>query len=252
MSLMSLQGPINLAPRITSTAKAKPGALRFVGQADVCDVEMEAESASQTDSYTGQRLEIGSLSLGKTSTISLTLKDWSLENLALALYGQVFKVEAGTISGEALPAGLIVGDRVRLDNPFVSDVLLTASDGATALVPGTDYRVDSATAGIIELLSESALTATAAYSYAPTEQLGLFTTTPPERWLLLDGINTENDERVIVQFYRVKFQPVSSLSLLHNEGYGELPLTGNVLADTTQGSDSELGYFGSYVQKVAE
>ena len=251
MSLMSLQGPVNLAKRVLSGTGAKPGAMRFVGQADACEVALETETATQNESYTGQRLQIGELSLGKTGTLTLTLKDWTLENLALALYGKVVEVEAGTVTAEALPDDVVIGDRIRLDHPFVSNVVLSVDGGDDPLVAGTDYRVESATAGIIELLTAAALTATVAYSYAETEKLGLFTSTPPERWLLLDGINTENDERVVVQLYRVKFAPVSSLSLLHNEGYGELPLTGTVLADMTQTNDDELGYFGSYIQKAS-
>ncbi|HIE4801217.1 TPA: hypothetical protein ACXNDR_003933 [Serratia marcescens] len=246
MSLMSLQGAVNLAPRLKS---ARPGAFRFVGQADACSVELSAETVTQVENYTGQRLPIGELSLGKSGGLSLTLKDWSLENLALAMYGQVVKTPSGTVTSEPLPEGVAVGDRIRLDHPFVSDVVLT---GADALVLGTDYIVESPAAGLIQLLTPAALTASVAYSFASNEILGLFSTLPPERWMLFDGINTENDERVVIQFYRVKFAPISDLGLLHNDGYGELPITGNVLADLSQPKDSALGHFGSYAQKAAD
>ncbi|OKP27617.1 hypothetical protein [Serratia fonticola] len=246
MSLMSLQGAVNLALRLNT---GRPGPFRFVGQTDACSVELSAETVTQIENYTGQRLPIGELSLGKSGNMSLTLKDWTLENLALAMYGKVVKTPSGTVTSEPLPDGCAVGDRIRLDHPFISDVELT---GTGSLVPGTDYRVDSPSAGIIELLTPAALTATVAYSYASSEMLGLFSTLPPERWMLFDGINTENEERVVIQFYRVKFAPLSDLALLHNEGYGELPLTGSVLADMSQPKDSALGFFGSYMQQAAE
>ncbi|TQI78699.1 hypothetical protein FHU10_1260 [Serratia fonticola] len=248
MSLMSLQGAVNLATRLTS-ATVRPGPFRFVGQTDACSVELGAETVTQIENYTGQRLPIGELSLGKSGSISMTLKDWTLENLALAMYGKVVKNPSGTVTSEPLPSDVAVGDRIRLDHPFISDVVLTDTD---PLVPGTDYIVDSPSAGIIKLLTPAALTATVAYSYASNEMLGLFTSSPPERWMLFDGINTENEERVVIQFYRVKFSPVSDLSLLHNEGYGELPITANVLADLSQPKDSALGFFGSYMQQAAE
>ena len=250
--LMSLQGPISLAKIIKSggTAPNKPGAFRHVGTADACEIELSVDTVTQNESYTGQRLQVGELTLGKSGTFTLTLKDWSLENLALALYGEVVKVTSNTIVSETLPSGLVINDVIKLENPFISNVVVEDTGGST-LVEGTDYKITSFSAGMIQLLTTAALTATVSYDHAATESLGMFTKQPPERWLLLDGINTDReDDRVIIQLYRVKFNPVSNLGLLHNEGYGELPLTGSVLADMTQPTDGQLGYFGSYIRKA--
>ncbi|MDF7667930.1 hypothetical protein PT273_08930 [Orbaceae bacterium ESL0727] len=248
--LMSLQGPINLAKRNTSATPNRPGAFRHVGVADSCEMELSVDTVQQNESYTGQRLQVGELTLGKNGTLNMTLKDWSIENLALALYGEVITVASGIITDEALPSGLVIGDRIKLTHSFVADVELKNASSAT-LVEGTDYIVESAPAGLIKLLTTVALTATVDYSYAKTESLGIFTRQPPERWFMLDGINTDQeDSHVIVELFRVKFNPVSNFTLLHNEGYGELPLTATVLADMTQTKDSTLGYFGSYTQKA--
>lgn len=248
--LMSLQGTINLATRNTSSIPVQPNAFRHVGTADACEMEISVETITQNESYTGQRLQVGELTLSKTGALNLTLKDWSIENIALALYGEVITVDSGAVTAEKIPADLMIGDRIKLAKPFVNDVVLKTADGST-LVLGTDYEIESAHAGLIKLLTPAALTAEVDYSYAKTESLGIFTHQPPERWFLLDGINTDrNDEHVIVQLFRVKFNPIANLSLLHNEGYGELPLTATVLADMTQTKDSSLGYFGSYVQKA--
>ena len=248
--LMSLQGTINLATRNTASSPVRPNAFRHVGTADSCEMELSVETVTQNESYTGQRLQVGELTLGKSGTLNLTLKDWSIENIALALYGEVITVNSGIATDEKLPDGLVVDDRIKLAHPFVSDVELKAVDGST-LILGTDYEIESAHAGLIKLLTTPALTATVDYSYAQTENLGIFTRQPPERWFMLDGINTDrDDEHVIVELFRVKFNPISNFSLLHNEGYGELPLTATVLADMSQTKDSSLGYFGSYIQKA--
>ena len=248
--LMSLQGTINLAVRNAASSPVRPGAFRNVGTADSCEMELSVETVAQNESYTGQRLQVGELTLGKSGTLNLTLKDWSIENIALALYGEVITINSGIATDEKLPDGLVIGDRIKLANPFVADVELKIADGTT-LVLGTDYEIESAHAGLIKLLTTPALTATVDYSYAQTENLGIFTRQPPERWFMLDGINTDrDDEHVIVELFRVKFNPISNFSLLHNEGYGELPLTATVLADMSQTKDSSLGYFGSYIQKA--
>lgn len=248
--LMSLQGTINLATRDTASSPARPSAFRHVGTADSCEMELSVETVTQNESYTGQRLQVGELTLGKSGTLNLTLKDWSIENIALALYGEKITVDAGIVTDEKLPESLVIGDRIKLAHPFVADIELKIADGTT-LVLGTDYEIESAHAGLIKLLTSAALTATVDYSYAKQESLGIFTRQPPERWFMLDGINTDREnEHVIVELFRVKFNPISNFSLLHNEGYGELPLTATVLADMSQNQDGSLGYFGSYVQKA--
>ncbi|XKM14238.1 hypothetical protein RCS94_03475 [Orbaceae bacterium ac157xtp] len=250
--LMSLQGPINLAKIIKSggTAPNKPGAFRHVGTADACEIELSVDTVKQTESYTGQRLQVGELTLSKSGSLTLTLKDWTPENLALALYGEVITVVSNTVVSESLPTGLIINDVIKLEHPFVSNIVVEDANGTT-LTEGTDYKITSFSAGMIQLLTTAALTATVSYDYASTENLGMFTKQPPERWFLLDGINTDReDDRLIIQLFRVKFNPVSNLSLLHNEGYGELQLTGVVLADMTQQADGQLGYFGSYIRKA--
>ena len=66
---------------------------------------------------------------------------------------------------------------------------------------------------------------------------------PPERYLVLDGINTLDNTRVRVRLYRCQFDPSSQLPMI-NESFGALELSGAVLFDSDQGNDDELGNFG--------
>ncbi|MCZ7748512.1 hypothetical protein O8J69_34570, partial [Pseudomonas aeruginosa] len=117
---------------------------------------------------------------------------------------------------------LKAGDFVKLDRQFVSSVVLTDSATTPAeLVLGTDYRIESPTAGLIELLNVTGKTQPFKAAYASEVATGytMFTSPPPERYILLDGINTENQEPVIVTLYRCKFDPVGDLALINDE-YG--------------------------------
>ena len=71
----------------------------------------------------------------------------------------------------------------------------------------------------------------------------MFTAQPPERYLLLDGVNTLDKSRVIMRLYRVQFDPTSNLPLI-NDSFGQLELSGAVLFDSESAADAALGGFG--------
>lgn len=245
MSLISLQGKIWLAER---SALGKAMKQTWVGNSPACEIQFSTETAKKTESHTGLRLQIGELDKGKTASINLTLDEWLLSNLVLALYGTQVNIPPATVSGEALPSPIAVGDVFRLEHPFISDLVLTKS--ATPLVLGTDYKIDSPNAGLIEFLAAQATAVTAAYESEEAVAVTMFTKKPPERWLFLDGIDTETGKSVLVDLSRVKFNPTGNLALIHEE-YGNLPLTGSVLYDPLNAGDEQLGGYGRYIEKKA-
>ena len=245
MSLVSLQGKIWLATRSAAGKYEKPV---WVGNAPTVSLALGSETSNKTESFSGNRLQIGQLDRGKTATLTLTLDEWLVQNLVLGLYASQLDIPGGTVTAEPLPGALIEGDFVRLDHQFIDDLVLTA--GGTALVEGTNYRIESAAGGLIEMLQAQATAATAAYEYADANNLTIFTQRPPERWLFLDGINTETNESVLVDLYRCKFNPVGELGLIHDE-YGNLPLTGTVLYDPLNARYANLGGFGRMITKKA-
>jgi len=242
--LVSLQGKIWLAERSAQGKYEKPV---WVGNAPTATLQLATETTKKTESYSGNRLQIGELDRGKTATLNLTLDEWLPSNLVLGLYATQSDIVAGTVTAEPLPAELKAGEFIRLDHPFVSDVVLTA---AAPLVVGTDYRMESAPGGLIEILKDTSAAVKAAYSYESVTSLAMFTDRPPERWLFLDGINTETGESVLVDLYRCKFNPVGDLGLIHDE-YGSLALTGSVLFDTLNAREANLGGYGRMVSKKA-
>jgi hypothetical protein len=243
MSLFSFQGKVWAGSRLSNGKLSKP---LWCGNVSPMTLQMATETTNKMESFSGNRLQYGRLSRGKTATLNMTFDEFLPQNVALGLWATPIDVAGSTVSAETFENGLAVGDFVRLEHPFVSSLVVTDSAGGPAtLTAGTDYRLDSANGGLIEILSLGSYTQPfkAAYSYAARDSFTLFTAAPPERYILLDGINTETDEPVMVTLYRCKFDPVSDLGLIHEE-YGSLPLTGSVLYDIVNAANANLGGFG--------
>jgi hypothetical protein len=138
------------------------------------------------------------------------------------------------------------GALVALDHALVRNLALSDSKSTPApLVEGTHYTLENAAGGLIRLLDVTGLTAPikAAYDYDAANVTGLFTSTPPERFLKMVGVNTLNNAPVVVDLYRVRFDPASELAL-HNEEFGSFELSGSLLAVAGL-MTGELGGFGT-------
>jgi len=247
--LFSLQGRIYTAMRLSN---GKPGPMTWVGNAPTCQVKFTTETSDKTESFSGNKLQYGRLQKGKRAEVSLVLDEFLTSNLLLGLYGTKVAGASGTVTNESFPTGLVVGDIVRLDKPFVSSVVITDSAaGPATLTAGTHYKVKSDALGLIEILDVAAFTQPfkAAYSNAASETITMFTSAPPERFLLLDGINTENNQPVLMELPRVLFDPVGQLDLIMDD-YGNLPLNGTALYDELNSADANMGGFGRIRQKV--
>lgn len=250
MSLFSFQGRVYAGSRLSSGKLSKPV---WMGNVPTMTLQMSTESTNKTESFSGNRLQYGRLQRGKTATLNLTFDEFLPQNVALALWASDLDVVTGNVTGEAFESGLIAGDHVKLDHPFVSAVVISDSNGTPAtLTLGTHYEVVSGNAGLIRILNPATFTQpfTAAYSYAARESFTLFTAAPPERYIMLDGVNTETNEPVVVTLYRCKFDPVSDLGLINDE-YGQFQLSGSVLYDVTNAANANLGGFGRIDLKAA-
>jgi hypothetical protein len=151
MNSFSFQGKVYLGARL---AGGKPGALFWVGDAPKCDVSLQTEAEDQKESYSGNRLTSARLQKGNSASVALTLNWANLKNLAVGLYGTEIDVSSGSVTAEALPTGLTNGAFIALNHGGVSSLVVKDSAGTPAtLVPGTDYRLDSANGGVIEILN---------------------------------------------------------------------------------------------------
>lgn len=242
-SLFSFQGKVWLAERSSAAKPLKP---IWYGNASQLQIQMNVANTDKTESFSGNRLLYGQLAGAKTANVSLTLDEWSIMGLAMAMYGLEITAAGSTVTGEALPTPLAAGDVVVLEHGFIDDLVI--DNGGTPLVLDTDYRIESPNAGLIEFLTPQATPLEADYEYAATESLTIFTQQPKERWLLFDGINTENNEPVLIDLYRLKLNPPGDLNLIQDD-YGSLPLTGAVLYDPVNAREANFGGFGRIRQK---
>jgi len=239
----SFQGKLYLGTR---QSNGKPGVLTWVNDSALCDVQLQSTIDEKTESYSGNRLVAARVSKGKKANITLQLETLAASGLALALYGSVTTVTAGTVTAESFPALVAVGDTVMLDKPGVTNLVITDSTAAPkTLVQDTDYRIDSPGNGLVKILGLGTYTQPfkAAYSYAGGINLAMFTQPVPERYLVLDGINTVTNERVRTSLFRVQFDPTDSIPLI-NDGFGKLTLKGSVLYDAVNATNANLGGFG--------
>lgn len=242
MKDFSFQGKIWLGERL---ANGKPGALRWVDDAAKVQLKLTQDKSERTENFSGLRLTSAVLSKAGKAEFSITLNAASADNLALATYGSKAAVTGGTVTGEVLPQDLATGDVVALDHRNISALALTDSTGTpVTLTAGTNYDVESADGGLVAI---KATTGTqpykAAYTYGDGVNVAMFTQPAPERYLLLDGIDTVSNERVLVRLYRCRFDPASQLDLI-NDDFGTLELGGSVLYDTVNAGDAALGGFG--------
>ncbi|WP_220814085.1 phage tail tube protein [Pseudomonas paralcaligenes] len=249
MSLFSFQGKVWAGERTAAGKLLKP---QWAGNVPTMTLQLATESSNKTESFSGLRMQYGRLRRGKAATLNMVFDEWLPQNIALAIWASQLNVPGSTVTGEPFPDGVLEGDYVRLDHPFISALAITDSAGTPAPLPTANYRLESANAGLIEILDPGAFIQPfkAAYTYAERESFTMFTAAPPERYILLDGINTETDEPVIVTLYRCSFDPVTDLALINDE-YGNFSLTGSVLYDVVNARDANFGGFGRIDQKAA-
>lgn len=245
MSLFSFQGKVYIGERSAAGKLINPA---WVGNVPTCELALTTETTSKAESFSGNRLQYGLLQKAKTANLSLTFDEWLANVLALALYSEKLDVAGATVTGEALPAGVVAGDLVKLNHPFISAFTLMDSTGTPVAVPHT---IESANSGLIKVGDLTGKTApyNASYTYAARNSFAVFGKTPTEKYVLLDGINTETQEPVLVHMYRVKFNPVSNFGLIHDD-YGNLPMTGALLYDPINAANSAQGGFAKIENKT--
>lgn len=244
MKDFSFNGKVYLGLRDAATGK--PLALRWVDDASQLQVKLTTDTEERQESHSGNRLTSVRLTKAKKADFSLTLNAFSKKNLALGLQSNPVDVTLGTVTGEVLPDALVAGDVVALDHRDVSSVVITDSNATPAtLVLGTDYSEESLPGGLIRIISLGAYTQPfkAAYSYAASVTVPMFNAAQPERFILLDGINTVTGERARVSLFRAVFDPASQLDLI-TDSLSSLALSGSVLYDSVNAASANLGGFG--------
>ncbi|MGU9776192.1 phage tail tube protein [Salmonella enterica] len=234
------QGKVYLAPR---GEDGKPGAWRWIGDVSALQVAMTVESFSHKESYSGQRAEVRRLITSKAASVTSTWHDHNPDNLALVLYGQSATVAAGTVTGETLPANIKAGERFSLEHQNISDVLIGE------LVAEVDYAVDSEF-GAVTFNTDQVAAPSVNYKYGASTVTSIFDQNPAEVAFRFEGLNlAENEQKVILELYKLKYDPTSALSLINTDtSLAGLETTAAALADTQRKeSDAVYGRYGRLI-----
>ncbi len=244
----SFQGRVYLGKR---DVNGLPIEVRSPGNVADLKLSLKTEVLEHFESQSGQRSLDHRMIKSKSATITLAIEEFTKENLALALYGTHVTTAGGSVTDE--PVGgvaPVIGDRYFLAHPKVSDLVVKDSAATPApLVLGTQYTADT-DFGALQFLDTTGLTPPfkASYTFGDVSEIGIFTQPLPERFLRLEGFNTaQGNARVLVELYRVAFDPLKELALISNE-YNKFELEGSLLADSTKPYDAVLGQYGKIVQ----
>ena len=244
----SFQGRVYLGKR---DINGNPIEVRSPGNVAELKLSLKTDVLEHYESQSGQRSLDHRMIKSKSATINLSIEEFTKENLALALYGTHVATASGTVTDELIGGAVpVVGDRYFLAHPKVSTLILKDSTGTPAtLTLGTHYTADT-DFGAIQFLDTTGLTAPykASYAFGDVSEIGIFTQPLPERYLRLEGLNTaQGNAKVLVELYRVAFDPLKELALISTE-YNKFDLEGSLLADSTKPYDAVLGTFGRIVQ----
>jgi hypothetical protein len=244
----SFQGRVYLGKR---DINGNPIEVRSPGNVADLKLSLKTDVLEHYESQSGQRSLDHRMIKSKSATINLSIEEFTKENLALALYGTHVATASGTVTDEPIGGAVpVVGDRYFLAHPKVSTLILKDSTGTPAtLTLGTHYTADT-DFGAIQFLDTTGLTAPykASYAFGDVSEIGIFTQPLPERYLRLEGLNTaQGNAKVLVELYRVAFDPLKELALISTE-YNKFDLEGSLLADSTKPYDAVLGQFGRIVQ----
>lgn len=250
----SFQGRVYLGKR---DGAGRPVEVRSPGNVAELKLSLSTEVVEHYESQSGQRTLDHRMVKQKSATVSLTIEEFTKENLALALYGHHVAGAAGTVADEPVGgAAPVVGDRYFLAHPKVSSLVLKdSSTPAETLALGIDYTADLDFGAVQFLrLDDGGSPATpytppfkASYGFGAVTEVGIFTQALPERYLRFEGINTaQGNARVLVELYRVAFNPLKELALISDD-YNKFEMEGSLLADPGKPLDAALGQFGRLV-----
>lgn len=223
---------------------------RDVGNVPALKLSLSTDVIEHKESRTGQRLTDLRLTKSRKATVDITLENFTKANLMLLLYGTASTVSGASVTNEVFATGQVVGNILALAHPMVSSVVVHDSAGSPAtLALTTDYTVD-ANSGMITIVNVGTYVQPfkVNYTFATQDVVPFFRSATTERFLKFSGLNTANSNApVVVDLYRVIFDPVGNLDLINDE-LAQFQLTGSALYDATRDLDSLLGGFGRIIQ----
>lgn len=235
---------------------------REVGNVLELSVTLDATVAEHKESCSGSRLTDARLVTELSASVSMTLQNFTKENLALLFSGQVLDVTSPTVQTDAIVYTNSTGSSVALNAKTVlftkhlnvnTTPAVVVKNGSTTLTLNTHYTYNYTT-GQLTFNNTTPVTVAAGdnvtVTYTPLAWSGammLKNAINKERAFLFRGLNTvDNNRPVRVELFKVVLDPAQSFDLITEE-FAEFQVEGSVLYDATRDLDSELGPFGRVI-----
>ncbi len=227
--------------RSTSGGGAMP-----IGNCSALNLSVETNSVSQPNYQVAGGGVANELQRVASVSLAMTMLEFRPKNLQIALRGTIAAVTAAAVADErheVYADGLVAFDHVP-DKGETITVTLDPDGTPGVLTLNTDYQI--AGAGIVMLDSGNYLDGDeigVAYTKVAGDVIEAMTGSGDEYELIFDGLNeAETDKAVIIRVYRVKWSPTSGLGFIGDD-FGELPLEGSVLVDSTKVGAGISQYF---------
>lgn len=203
-----------------------------LGNVSAANVRITEDKKEQLDYQSAGGGQANALRRIQTVELALTLRDFSADNIAKALFGAASVVAAGTGVTETVTGyedALTPLGKAGITNLVVKDVT-----DVTTYAAGTDY--DLVRSGLW-VYSTGAITSGdtlhLTYDHPAQNVVQALVNAGLEYEVFLDGLNeAQSGKAVAINYHRLRFGPVADWGLIADD-YGELALTGDLLKDTT-------------------
>ncbi|MDA9095415.1 hypothetical protein N9J88_03365 [Porticoccaceae bacterium] len=208
--------------------------LQNIGNCSQLELSFEEEKQEQKNFMTpgGGNANVVSSISGFTG--SMTLHDYTADNLALALRGEVTAVTAGAVVDEAHSCQGLEGELIPVDFAIDHSVAVTVlKTDDSPLVQDTDFTITST--GIVVIAGSGIDNTGVKISYTKSAGaiMEALVASGEEFRIHFDGLNdAQSGSPVAVALHKVKFSPTSGLNFLGGE-FGEIPLEFDVISDST-------------------
>jgi len=214
--------------------KGEDGGLFPIGNCSNLDVSFDEESKSLKDYTSPGGGNANILTAISAFSGNLVMHDYSAENLALALRGDVAAVAAGAVTGEAHGTNGTDGEFIPFD--FIRDStagLTIVLTNDSALAEGTDYSVENNGILVIGSGSIDATGIKVSYTKDVSEVMQALTSAGKEYEIVFNGLNeAQSGKFVSIRLHRVKFSPAQGLAFIGDD-FGEMSTDFEVLSDNS-------------------
>lgn len=226
-----------------------------LGEVPAFDLTQQAPSLEMKTSRDTSRGVAYRMAQSKAASLKMTLKTLSDYTLSLLTGGTWTDVAASAaVVGWVAPAGLVVGNVIRLPSRNVSAVVVKDSTGAPKTLPVGSYELD-AFAGTIALKD---ITTGGPYAqpfkvdHTPgvVKVLGANKALESEYLVLLNGTNAYDGERVVLEAFKFRFAAEGDSKWISEE-YGEWTLSGSLLRDESRSANAAGGQYYSITKPSA-